>query len=731
MVDDNKLELEKKYAEMIKTRDELAKNLDGAQDKLNEVKALTEGRYKAAKNTAKIEKELYDLHIKHGRVVDKDYIKQKAKQISKNQNRKERLGLTQGDKLWGKEGVKSRVSRVGEMGMHALGAGTGNPLFNLVANKLSGRRKRIEEGRQGVYNEERGERESKKSQNRKQNEDQENIETDTGSSKGTGNSDKGVNITELVAEAKTSNKLLNLIAGTSKEELELTHEYNENVEFGNDLAKEAIEDQELSNTKEEVKENAPEKIEEKRGKKKELKDQTNKTAGMKGLGDLSRLAGGLSKLGPLLMAGGPLTLALGAAAAATYWGFSKSPWAKEHAAGNKKEKEETDKTINRADINLKNIMENTEDGSDERTAGLKSQLAALSDQIKKIKTNDSETGLWGALDRLVMTPEELKRIQELRIKKSEIVTNIHRNEAHAQGKEYIGDIKAYDHRDSANNSEATKERFFNGRVDDLTKTIEAGEEAIKNGSIKSSLGRRNQKEAIDMYKTQRQLAQEGLTSGTIINGVVQHPELAKGEAPKIYEGNKIKEARKLEKELQDSTKLVTPTVIEAPAEEVAKKVVEKLTEKVKAEPTKKPKFNPVELEQRQKEDEILTTKKKAAHEAREEKNAMRDAHGIKSKEYRTASKKMRALDKEYLDTELNTSNRRAARPMYAPQENLGRLNKEEAERENLAIKKKQEPIIIQTPTSGGTITPTQPASQPPVVSTKDDTNFGNILHEGH
>ena len=754
-------EMKVELGAMKERRAEINKLNSGAYKTLNEAKALTEGRYKAAARLAETEKALYDLYIKNNTIVSDEFIKAKAKRITKKAVKKDKLGLTQGDKLWGKEGIKSRASKMGEFALHTAGMATENPIFNLGANALSKRRNRVSEARQGVYSQERDERDQKKKQNRQQNEDQEAMETDTGSSKGTGNSDNGVDLTELVAEAKTSNKLLTALLVGDKEQIGLMTEYNENIEFSNNLAEEKLEDEELSQKSETANEHSPEKVEEKRGKKKELKRKDESMSAS----DMYVGALGLSKLVGLLGPTGPLVLGLAATAVAVgvLDKYLDQPDDEATALA--------DEAIKNSSASQTEMMANTKFGTAERSAGIDQEMESLKQAEADIKKGD------GMMDSLRLSKAENHEIKRIRDELAKLKEEQDRSNAELNGVDYAGDKKQYNHiSEGAENSLETSLQHFESliathqhvaditeqelaeynkkdpshlKIKDYNKLALKKEQKDANlatakgkmSDFKDSLSPEKLKEFNDLKakKDARKLAAD-IKNGKVI-APVPKPEHEPEPVPKpepVPEPKEIEakvEAKAEAKAKVEEKKEAMPVPVKKVAEVV------KAVEKVKAKPAPKvePKLNfsaetsDIEERIRKKEDIELKDIKKVNGEMFHHRVEAMNKFGKDSDEYKEANGDFKASNKEYNALKSETLNNRNQREGNR-RVDLGWLTpseaaQNEANREHMKLKEDKQPIVVQAPASDGGGQQGSTDKNIIVANSGDDFSFGNNLNK--
>jgi len=730
------------FQKMIDLSADLKKNSSKARDEFKQATALTEGRFKAQKRLDEATKQLTDLYIKHNRVVDVKQIKKKAKQMSKSSVKKEKLGLTQGDKLWGKEGIKSRVSKGAQFGMHAMGMATENPVFNLAANALGKRRERISQARHGVYNEDQSEKDAKKKQNKAQNEDQEKLETDTGSSKGNGKTDSDSDFGELVAEAVTANKLLTLLVSDNKEEIALFVEEGKQLALMNANHQEALEDEELKQKNKAAVDSSPSQLEEKRAKKDDGKLKRKEVKGGKGgMAGLVNGLGGLTKMLPMLM--NPMGLAIAGVAAATvavgYLG--KKAW-DSHTAANDDERQEVDVVITKSDLGLKDAEKSTEFGSDERDSALDAEIAKINAQIEAVKVGDG-----GWLDKNITTEHEFQEMADLRKQREKIEKSKRRNKKKKDGAD-ISDHD-FDENNFKNNTDTENKKFFDKRIDKYKGKNDAIEEKMKSNDI-SSMTRENLRRRKETNDLVIKLAQEGLTSGSTKMGVVQHPELAKGEKVKKYTGI-IKEEETTVQDIMKSVKAVVPfptdtsptdkaVTAEESIDKTATKTAEVLIKKIKAEPIpkKEDKFSEqtsqVETKIQKEENAAMAEVKAEGKRLFHDRVVAFKKHGKDSAEYKKANFDFSLVNnkKHELRNEIeyNRSNRDGQRRIDISNFGTSKAVEMEAKREHEKQNKSQAPIVIPAPaTSAPAPAPEQKTNV--TVSSGDNLSFGSRLAETH
>jgi len=142
------------YKAMLKRFDELKKMSGSVYKKEREAFAYSQTMFQAKEKILETELEIYKQSIKDNKIITAKQAKKQAKKQAAHSVTQKKLGLTEGDKILGKHGLKNMGSMAMQGGLHALGAGTENPLFNLAANALGKRRNRITEARQNTFDHE-------------------------------------------------------------------------------------------------------------------------------------------------------------------------------------------------------------------------------------------------------------------------------------------------------------------------------------------------------------------------------------------------------------------------------------------------------------------------------------------------------------------------------------------------------------------------------------------------
>jgi len=745
-------DLDDKFKEMIERSVEIQRDNTGARDELNQAKALTQRTYKARKVLAETEKKLLDLYIKHDRVVDLKTVRKKAKKIAKASVKKEKLGLTQGDKLWGKEGLKARGGKGLQVALHTAGLTTGNPLFNLAANAWGRRRSRISESRQKVYDEDRESRLDKREENhprvdkfeenRLQNEAQERLKTNTNSAEGNGTSDQSNqsgDFEELVAEAKTSNKLLNLLVNAQKDEVRTEQDQTKQLELFNANQKEALEDEELTPKTEEDNKTFLEKSKDTEKSKddndeNELEKNRGFTDMIYGMGALSSL---FTKLIPLLSLGGPVVVGLAGVAAL---GSVINDALDAHEKENKKEREEVDQTLTNVKKETEQIEQTTTEGSDERTRALQTQRDLLKIQAKKVKNpkvyvdniEDEEYDQAEAItpnfnnvnehidedpdhpgqhrekfvewiDSIFTTEHEQKEIDDIEEVKQEIQRKITHNKAVAQ--KQMKSFLSEDH------TGEEKQDFFAPKIKALEEEIKKSEEKISSLQEDGSFTKENKdyyvalntnlsnmKEELEKYKSVLSTSQN-ITSN--INKNKDHYE-----STQLVEEKNNTEPKNLS--VAKSKPIKTQNSVEFSKE-----------------------LSSVELMKQKKESAILEEYKRNNQQLLEKSIKTAKKYGENSEQYKKIHNEYTLNDEKMKKYQNEITQQRLMRETQRKSDikiyGVDKASQMEADREHMRISKDNQPVFVNQSSNSSSVAPNNKSNV--IVSTRDDSSFGNKLYD--
>lgn len=121
---------------------------------LRQAKAITETGFNVQEKYRQAKMERLAQARESGKGIGRTRMAASAAGSAAKSGGKQAVGMLQSDKLFSKQGVKSVAGFGLEGMMHAVGAASGNPLFNLMATGLGSRRKRVQEARQNLYDEE-------------------------------------------------------------------------------------------------------------------------------------------------------------------------------------------------------------------------------------------------------------------------------------------------------------------------------------------------------------------------------------------------------------------------------------------------------------------------------------------------------------------------------------------------------------------------------------------------
>ena len=141
----------KEFKEGIARLRELTVKSREVYKKEREAAALWRGSFEAKERILDTEIRIYKDSLKSSKVLSKRQAHRAAKKEAFKATTKDRLGLTQGDDIISKQGLRNTGSMALQGGLHAMGVMTENPLFNLAAHALGKRRQRVTEARRETY----------------------------------------------------------------------------------------------------------------------------------------------------------------------------------------------------------------------------------------------------------------------------------------------------------------------------------------------------------------------------------------------------------------------------------------------------------------------------------------------------------------------------------------------------------------------------------------------------